>query len=103
MFGRRDYERKHPHHIHIGLVIVLLALEFTLFKGHGILYVLGTLGLGFAESYAAALGGDFGAMDGLLPAVIAFIVALVVYYILAGILIIIFRLFWKDDRYRSWR
>ncbi len=99
-----NLQQKHPHHVHLGLVIVLLALEFTVFKGHGILYMLGTLGFGFAESYAAALGGDFAAMENLLPAVIAFIAALVIYYILAGILIMIFRMFWREDNsYRSLR
>lgn len=87
---------KHPHHVHLGLVIVLLILEFTIFKGHGIIYALGTLGLGFAESYTAALAGDGTAMMSMVPSVIAFIIALVAYYLLAGILILLFRIFKKD-------
>ena len=87
---------KHPHHIHLGLVVALLALEFTVFRGHGIIYALGQLGLGFAQSYSAALDGNGIAMESLLPGVIAFIIALVAYYLLAGILIIIFRLFKKS-------
>lgn len=92
--------KKHPHHLHLGLVAALLVLEFTVFKGRGILSTLSNLGFTFLDNYNAALAGDSAAMEGLIPGVIGFVIALVIYYVLAGVVILLFTIFSKDEEKR---
>jgi hypothetical protein len=87
-------ERKHPHGTHLILFLVLLACELFLFGGHGMLYQFGKIGIGYAEIYSSALSGSMsGDFTNLLDGVIGLIVTMVVYYLIAGAVVIAFSFF----------
>jgi hypothetical protein len=84
---------KHPHGTHIMLFLVLLACELFLFGGHGMLYQMGKIGLDYATIYSEAMNGMTSDFSQLLNGIIGLIATLVIYYLIAGAVVLIFQLF----------
>lgn len=92
-------KENHPHGTHLLLFLVLLACELFLFGGHGMLYQMGKIGLGYADIYSQAMNGTMsGDFSTLLDGVIGLIVTMVVYYIIAGVIVILFKMLFKGFR-----
>jgi hypothetical protein len=91
---------KHPHGIHLLLFLVLIGIELTLFGGHGILYTMGSIGLRFFDVYDAALAGSLTDVptNELVLGMAGFVGTLIIYYLIAGAIVLLFKLVFKSFR-----
>jgi len=96
-FSKKQHEESHyPHGVHLLLFIILLVVELVIFKGHGALSTIASLSWQFTEIYEQMVSGavfDNGlniGLNNLLTGLVLFVGMFVVYYIFAGITMLIF-------------